>query len=146
MMERCNKAGEGFECVRLLGHAGDCECVSADMFNTLMEDAENAFLYGNKAKCMVVDHIGNKPDHADELGKVWDVLHANGINGTGGLSASEGVKLLANKVKPPLKQCRDGYGHAGTWCGPEYQCWLDPRSKGERKGHPKDCPCRECSQ
>lgn len=34
-------------------------------------------------------------DPTDELGKVWDVLHAAGINSGGELSASEGVKLLA---------------------------------------------------
>lgn len=43
-----------------------------------------------------------------------------------------------------LKPCRDGYGHGGQWCGPEYDCWLDPRSRGERKGHAKDCSCLEC--
>lgn len=44
-------------------------------------------------------------DPADELGKVWDVLHAAGINSGGELSASEGVKLLADKAKwavPPF--------------------------------------------
>lgn len=37
-------------------------------------------------------------DPTDELGKVWDVLHAAGINSGGELSASEGVKLLADKL------------------------------------------------
>lgn len=38
----------------------------------------------------------------DELGKVWDVLHAAGINSGGELSASEGVKLLAGRFTGEL--------------------------------------------
>ena len=41
-------------------------------------------------------------DPADELGKVWDVLHAAGINSGGELSASEGVKLLAGRFTGEL--------------------------------------------
>lgn len=46
-----------------------------------------------KTACIILDH-------ADELGKVWDVLHAAGINGAGGMSAAEGVKLLAARCMP----------------------------------------------
>lgn len=28
-----------------------------------------------------------------------------------------------------LPECPSGYGHGGTWCGPEYNCWLDRRPK-----------------
>ena len=45
----------------------------------------------------------NAPAHpADELGKVWDVLHDAGINSGGELSASEGVKLLAGRFTGEL--------------------------------------------
>lgn len=92
-------------------------------------------------------------DPTDELGKVWDVLHAAGINSGGELSASEGVKLLADKVvqikvllnsnygpggigrfvpDEPKPMCDQGYGHGGAWCGPHVECWLDPRPKSER--------------
>lgn len=41
--------------------------------------------------------------YADELGKVWDVLHAAGINGSGNMSAAEGVAALIEKLEvlPP---------------------------------------------
>lgn len=127
MMERCNKADKGFECLKLIGHRGGCQCVTSEAFNASMQSAENAFLYGDEAKCtcgrrtpfphchatacpiyspeskgvcgkkaecMVLDYIGNKPDPQDELGRVWDVLHANGIESAGELSASEAVKQL----------------------------------------------------
>lgn len=134
MMERCNKAGKGLECLKLIGHSGTCECVTSEVFNASMASAEDAFLYGNKAKCtcgrrtpfphmhatdcpiyspeskgvcgkkaqaLIPDYIGNKP--VDELGKVWDVLHAAGINGAGGMSAAEGVQALIEKLEvlPP---------------------------------------------
>lgn len=46
-MERCNKAAEGFECLKLAGHVGDCDCVTAEAFNTSMQLAEDKFLHGN---------------------------------------------------------------------------------------------------
>lgn len=52
---------------------------------TVIEDAAIQFVI-DAAKNMLA---------TDELGKVWDVLHAAGINSGGELSASEGVKLLA---------------------------------------------------
>jgi hypothetical protein len=30
------------------------------------------------------------------------------------------------------KECPQGYGHGGQWCGPDYKCWLDPRSREEK--------------
>lgn len=58
-------------------------------------------------------------DHADELGRVWDVLHAAGINGAGGISASEGVKLLAEKLLQNKEVMNAAYGKAivCTKCG-----------------------------
>jgi hypothetical protein len=51
------------------------------------------------AKC------GNAPISADdELGEVWDVLHAAGINGAGGMSAAEGVKVLASRRTPEVSE------------------------------------------
>lgn len=112
-IERCDKAPMGLECVDKLGHSGKCSCIKTEAFNAAMQDAEDEFLwggfkvvpnphtpagviglFGGKPQCMILDHVGNV-DHADELGKVWDVLHAAGINGAGGMSAAEGVKLLA---------------------------------------------------
>lgn len=39
--------------------------------------------------------------------------------------------LAASAEPAELKQCAQGYGHGGHWCGTEYKCWLDPRSKEE---------------
>ncbi|MEE4688790.1 hypothetical protein V2K77_01745 [Pseudomonas alliivorans] len=37
---------------------------------------------------------------------------------------------MSNEFK--LKPCRQGSGHAGQWCGPLFDCWLDPRPRKER--------------
>lgn len=49
-------------------------------------------------------------DHQDENGRVWDVLHAAGINSAGGLSASEGVKQLADKLHAVKKLANERFG------------------------------------
>lgn len=57
----------------------------------------------NAAKEFVVTEAARMlADPTDELGKVWDVLHAAGINSGGELSASEGVKLLAGRFTGEL--------------------------------------------
>lgn len=46
---------------------------------------------------------------------------------------SEDVRAVVEEpVAFKLKECADGYGHGGRWCGPAYNCWLDPRDRKER--------------
>lgn len=45
------------------------------------------------------------------------------------------LREALNALRPQpkvLKECVQGYGHGGFWCGPSYKCWLDPRPKDER--------------
>lgn len=42
-------------------------------------------------------------------------------------------KLATAGEPPALRECAAGYGHGGQWCGKEYNCWLDPRPRSERK-------------
>jgi hypothetical protein len=78
-------------------HATDCPVYSHD----------SKGVCGKKAKALILDYIGNKPDANDELGKVWDVLHAARINGTGDLSAAEGVQLLVDRINQARKLIHD---------------------------------------
>lgn len=110
--ERCDKAAMGMECLRIKNHLGQCQCVKSELFNASLEDAEQWFLEGT-AGPQPKGLFAGTSDPADELGKVWDVLHAAGINGAGGMSASEGVKELmarhtaevSDKSKP-TKPCQ----------------------------------------
>lgn len=48
-------------------------------------------------------------------------------------SSVEDVRAVVEEpVAFKLKECADGYGHGGRWCGPAYNCWLDPRDREER--------------
>lgn len=45
------------------------------------------------------------------------------------------LREALNALQPQpkvLKECAEGWGHGGFWCGPSYKCWLDPRPKDER--------------
>lgn len=64
--------------------------------NTAVNDLRTAFVAAIMADTPAL------ADPTDELGKVWDVLHAAGINSGGELSASEGVKLLAGRFTGEL--------------------------------------------
>lgn len=46
--------------------------------------------------------------------------------------AANELRALLDRASPPLKECPEGYGHSGHWCGADYDCWLDPRPKNER--------------
>lgn len=46
---------------------------------------------------------------------------------------AEDVRAVVEEpVAFKLKECADGYGHGGHWCGAAYNCWLDPRDRKER--------------
>ena len=81
------------------------EVAPLDMAIQVIEGAAMKFVVA-EAKRMLADP-------ADELGKVWDVLHAAGINSGGELSASEGVKLLADKVVQIKVLLNSNYGPGG---------------------------------
>lgn len=36
------------------------------------------------------------------------------------------------QTTPEVPECSLGYGHPGIWCGPNTNCWLDPRSPEDR--------------
>lgn len=71
-----------------LVNAGNGDFDPADLMRAMRKTGKA------KTACMILDYVGNV-DPADELAKVWDALHAAGINGAGGMSAAEGVALLA---------------------------------------------------
>lgn len=182
-LEQCDKAPDHLRCVRLKGHDGECDNVSATAFNNVLQAGEDEFLYGEQlpkdpkwpkpvkdADCLTkafstaqavqglmdpsekivrgtrapftsaqaVQGLMDKRDELfyaitdaycagvaqaepvnprvtysggelmdsyqslqtdfdalqTELGKVWDELHALGINGGGGMTAAEGVRQL----------------------------------------------------
>ena len=182
-IERCNKAGSGFECVRLAGHEGACDLVSSEAYAKAMQSTEDYFLkgepgvtpregglLGKRADVAITDGFKPLPccmcgdtgiqgpeqgvtfgggacycdagkaikakhdanikagcncnsrsdhhragcklfvDHQDEIGKVWDVLHAAGVNSAGGVSASEGVKQLVAKLHAVKKLANERFG------------------------------------
>lgn len=171
-IERCNKAGSGFECVRLAGHEGACDLISSEVYAKTMQSAEHYILSGDGGfiPCkgglvsQIVENVDNieafvnptpkgqrltgkradcatycptlnpqqlgrvkvgeytveelckafgvplPVDHQDEIGRVWDVLHAAGINSAGGLSASEGVKQLVEKLHAVKKLANERFG------------------------------------
>lgn len=46
-------------------------------------------------------------------------------------AATKAMEMKNQRVIPVKNKCPQGYGHGGQWCGPEFNCWLDPRPKGE---------------
>lgn len=61
-------------------------------------------------------------------------------------TASKAIGMENQRVVPVMRECVKGYGHGGQWCGPDFNCWLDPRSKSEKNGHGKGCVCSVCTQ
>lgn len=61
-------------------------------------------------------------------------------------AASKAMGMENQRVVPVMRECVKGYGHGGQWCGPGFDCWLDPRSKSEKNGHGKGCVCSVCTQ
>lgn len=61
-------------------------------------------------------------------------------------AATKAMGMESQRVVPVKHECVKGYGHGGQWCGPDFDCWLDPRSKAEKNGHGKGCSCWECTQ
>ena len=61
-------------------------------------------------------------------------------------AATKAMGMESQRVVPVIRECAQGYGHGGQWCGPGFDCWLDPRSKAERNGHGMGCVCSVCTQ
>ena len=61
-------------------------------------------------------------------------------------AATKAMAMENQRIVPVMRECVKGYGHGGQWCGPDFNCWLDPRSKSEKNGHGKGCVCSACTQ
>lgn len=59
-------------------------------------------------------------------------------------AVNKAMAMENQRIVPVVRECVKGYGHGGQWCGPDFNCWLDPRSKREKLGHAEGCACSLC--